>query len=85
MFTADNRVPELLSYIKKNNPNMNQDMAPDVMSTQLNSGSQEYIDWIKQQTKDEQEESSNLQLESKIRLHNHHRHHHLRQRSSSLI
>lgn len=61
MYTADNRVPELISYVKRNNPNMNQDMAADVMSTQLNSGSQEYIDWIKKQTTNElAEESSNL-------------------------
>ena len=51
MFTADHRVNELQSYIKKHNPNkLNKDMATDIMATQLTSGSQEYIDWIKKQT-----------------------------------
>jgi len=34
MFTADYRVPELLAFVKENNPNdKNKDMPPDLMAT----------------------------------------------------
>lgn len=78
MFTADNRVPELQQFIKKNNPNhIHKGMAPDIKVSQLTSGSQEYINWIKQQTeRDDLESSSNLQLKSRVHLGHRHHHHH---------
>lgn len=50
--TADSRIPDLLRFIKKENPNTkDQDIPPDLVATQLNAGSKEYIDWIKLQSK----------------------------------
>jgi uncharacterized protein involved in tolerance to divalent cations len=48
MVTADNRVPALIKFIIKNNPNEHdKDMAPDIVATHFNQGSKEYIDWVK--------------------------------------
>jgi len=53
MVTADNRVPALIKFILKNNPNEHdKDIAPDVVATHFNSGSKEYIKWVKDQTKE---------------------------------
>jgi len=53
MVTADDRVPALIRFILKNNPNEhNTDIAPDVVATHFNSGSKEYIKWVKEQTQE---------------------------------
>jgi hypothetical protein len=53
MVTADDRIPALIRFILKNNPNEhNTDIAPDVVATHFNSGSKEYIKWVKEQTKE---------------------------------
>ena len=48
--TADSKVPRLIRFIKENNPNEKQgDMAPDILSSKLSTGSDEYIKWVKAQ------------------------------------
>jgi len=49
--TADSRVALLIKFIKENNPNSkNKDLPPDIISVQQNSGSVDYINWVKKQT-----------------------------------
>jgi uncharacterized protein involved in tolerance to divalent cations len=48
--TTDAKVPRLMRYVSKENPNdRNPDMAPDLIATKLTSGSEEYIKWVKSQ------------------------------------
>jgi uncharacterized protein involved in tolerance to divalent cations len=64
--TTDAKVPRLMRYIAKENPNeRNPDMAPDILTTKMSSGSNEYIKWVKsqvtekkkkEQTKDDDDE-----------------------------
>ena len=49
MITTDNKLPALLRYIKKNNPNDDEYLPSDLITTQLNSGSPDYIAWVKKQ------------------------------------
>lgn len=74
MITADTRVHELINYIKNNNPNKNnKEVALDLMTAQITSGSQEYIDWIINQTKDAAKEindDSNIMIDQKLRINN---------------
>jgi len=51
MVTADNRIPALIKFILKNNPNEhNTDIVPDIVATHFNQGSKDYIKWVKEQT-----------------------------------
>jgi hypothetical protein len=53
MVTADNRVPDLIKFILKNNPNdHNKDVVPDIIATHFNQGSKEYIKWVQDQTQE---------------------------------
>ena len=48
--TTDAKVPRLMRFIKKENPNeRNPEQAPDIFATKLSSGSEEYIKWVKTQ------------------------------------
>ena len=48
--TSDDKVASLVRFIENNNPNdKNSEIAPDIIATQLNSGSTEYIQWVKDQ------------------------------------
>ena len=48
--TTDDKVSSLVRFIENNNPNdKNSEVAPDIIATQLNSGSTEYIQWVKDQ------------------------------------
>ena len=50
MITSDNRIPHLIRFIKKNNPNThNKDAEPDIVASQFSSGSKEYIKWVIEQ------------------------------------
>jgi uncharacterized protein involved in tolerance to divalent cations len=50
--TADDRLSELFEFIKKENPNTrNSDVPADIIATQMNAGSKEYVDWVKLQTR----------------------------------
>lgn len=78
LVTTDNRVPHLIRFIKANNPNdHNKDIEADIVATQLNSGSKEYLKWVKEQVKPHQEstesesalsDDENLQLEKSSRV-----------------
>mmetsp|Transcript_11578 Transcript_11578/g.17507 ORF Transcript_11578/g.17507 Transcript_11578/m.17507 type:complete len:90 (+) Transcript_11578:2069-2338(+) len=51
LVTPDEKVPALIRFLVQNNPNeYNKDIAPDIVASQLNSGSKEYTQWIKDQT-----------------------------------
>ena len=48
--TTDDKVQALVRFIENNNPNdKNSEIAPDIISTSLNSGSTEYVQWVKDQ------------------------------------
>lgn len=48
--TTDDKVQQLVRFIEKNNPNdKNSEIPSDLIATQLNSGSTEYIQWVKDQ------------------------------------
>jgi uncharacterized protein involved in tolerance to divalent cations len=48
--TTDAKVPRLMRFISKENPNeRNPDQAPDILASKLSSGSDEYIKWVKTQ------------------------------------
>ena len=48
--TTDDKVSSLIRFIENNNPNdKNSEVAPDIIATQLNSGSTEYVQWVKDQ------------------------------------
>ena len=40
-----------VKYLKKHNPNDNEYLPTDLVATELNSGSEEYFDWVRQQVK----------------------------------
>ena len=51
MVTADDRVNDVVEYIKENNPNSsNTDMGASLVSSELKSGTQEYASMIKDKT-----------------------------------
>jgi uncharacterized protein involved in tolerance to divalent cations len=48
--TTDDKVPDLVRFIENNNPNdKNTEIPSDLMATNLNSGSTEYVQWVKDQ------------------------------------
>lgn len=52
LVTADDRLPDLIRFLNKENPNSeNVGVPDDIISTQMNGGSQEYITWVKEQTR----------------------------------
>lgn len=49
--TQDAKVAEVFKFVQQNNPNSKmKDVPADLMSTTLNAGSKEYLEWIKAQT-----------------------------------
>ena len=55
--TTDEKVADLTRFIENNNPNdKNSEIAPDLIDPQLNSGSTEYVQWVKDQLSGEQKE-----------------------------
>ena len=51
LLTQDAKVADVFKFIQQNNPNSKmKDVPADLMSTSLNAGSKEYLDWIKTQT-----------------------------------
>lgn len=58
VITSDDRVPGLIRFVQKNNPNEeSKEMSDDVIATRLVGGSKEYISWVKEQTKHKTESS----------------------------
>lgn len=52
VITADDRVPALIRFIQKHDPNdEHKELSPDIIATRLIGGSKEYIKWVKDQTK----------------------------------
>lgn len=52
LVTADDRLPDLIRFLIKENPNSeNVGVPDDIISTQMNGGSQEYVTWVKEQTR----------------------------------
>ena len=52
LITSDGRVPALIRYLILNNPNISEnEVVPSIISQQMNSGSPEYVSWVKNQTK----------------------------------
>lgn len=52
LVTADDRLGDLIRFLYKNNPNSeNVGVPDDIISTQMNGGSQEYVTWVKEQTR----------------------------------
>ena len=52
LVTSDSRVPALIRYLILNNPNgSDTEVVPSIVSQQMNSGSPEYVSWVKNQTK----------------------------------
>lgn len=48
--TTDEKVSDLVRFIENNNPNdKNTEIPSDLMATNLNSGSTEYVQWVKDQ------------------------------------
>ena len=48
LITTKAKVPAVISYLTKKNPNeKNSDTAPDILATDLNAASKEYIKWVK--------------------------------------
>jgi len=45
--TSDDRVPALIRFIQKNDPNEQHKEALDIIATRLIGGSKEYIKWVK--------------------------------------
>jgi uncharacterized protein involved in tolerance to divalent cations len=63
--TADSRVPLLIKFIKEHNPNhYNGPLPPDIVSVQENSGSADYIAWVKKQTAIKETDQSSLDLDN---------------------
>lgn len=50
MVTSDERVAELIETVAKYNPNTQKYPAMDLVITPLNTGSKNYIEWVKLQT-----------------------------------
>ncbi len=49
LVTADSKLPALISFLKKENPNSeNVGVPDDIIATQMNGGSQEYVTWVKE-------------------------------------
>ena len=55
MVTTNAKVPALVKYLKKHNPNDNEYLPTDLVGTVLNSGSEEYFEWVRQQVKKPEE------------------------------
>ena len=49
LVTLDERLPELLNTIERLHPVKGRDMGNDVIATALTGGSEEYIEWVKDQ------------------------------------
>jgi|DEB0MinimDraft_12_1074336.scaffolds.fasta_scaffold22829_1 uncharacterized protein involved in tolerance to divalent cations len=60
LITADSRVALLIKFVKDNNPNGKKDTPPDILSVQENSGSVDYINWVKKQTAIKETEQASL-------------------------
>jgi hypothetical protein len=57
LVTADDRLADLIRFVYKENPNRENTGAPDdIISTQMNGGSQEYVSWVKEQTRSPEED-----------------------------
>ena len=49
--TSNDKIAALNSFMKENNPNIkNKEIPADLLSVAENSGSKEYVDWVKKQT-----------------------------------
>ena len=48
LVTLDERLPELLNAIEKLHPVKGRNLGNDVIATAMTSGSDEYIDWVKE-------------------------------------
>ena len=52
LVTSDGRVPALIRFLIQNNPTSSKDeVVPEIIAQQMNSGSKEYTEWVKNQTK----------------------------------
>ena len=48
LITSTSKVPDVISYLKKKDPNeKNTDIPADIIVTDLNSASKEYAKWVK--------------------------------------
>lgn len=49
LVTLDERLPQLLNTIERLHPVKGRDMGNDVIATSLTGGSDEYIEWVREQ------------------------------------
>ena len=75
MVTTTEKVPALVKYLKKQNPNDDEYLPTDLSATELNSGSEEYFEWVRQQvkkpdpeTKEAERDANNIQSSSDVNL-----------------
>ena len=72
MITTDKKVPALIKFLKKHNPNEDEYLPTDLVTTPVNSGSEEYFDWVKKQVEKPDSsvsrDSSNVGTESDIQM-----------------
>lgn len=51
LITTDARIPAVIRFLIQNNPNSSDnEVIPSIVAEQFNSGSKEYISWVKNQT-----------------------------------
>jgi len=73
VITTTAKVPDVIAFMTKKNPNdHNTDVAPDIVATDLNSASKEYIKWVKDSLKkrDEGEDDPEKIETSDVELNN---------------
>ena len=64
MVTADNKLPALIRFLKKHKPNDDEYLPTDLTTTQLNSGSAEYIAWVKKQVETPDKDTKTAERDS---------------------